>query len=63
MKTSNITYSRSQKIWSWVALIGIFVCGIMAGGVIWKNKQWISEFLVKSLPKILLRFTVKIRRK
>lgn len=39
MKTSNITYSRSQKIWSWVALIGIFVCGIMAGGVIWKNKQ------------------------
>ncbi len=38
IKTSIKTYSRAQRVWSWVVLIGIFVCGIMAGAFIWESK-------------------------
>ena len=31
-------YSRRQRILAWVALIGIFVCGMMAGAFIWQTK-------------------------
>ena len=32
------SYSRRQRILAWVALIGIFVCGMMAGAFIWQTK-------------------------
>lgn len=32
------TYSRRQRILAWVALIGIFICGMMAGAFIWQAK-------------------------
>lgn len=35
-KTEN-KYSRGQKILSWLVLIGIFVCGVMAGAFIWQK--------------------------
>jgi len=37
-KTSVKTYSRRQRILSWVVLFGIFVCGIMAGAFVWQSK-------------------------
>ncbi|MBQ6736643.1 MAG: hypothetical protein IJQ90_04130 [Alphaproteobacteria bacterium] len=38
-KTSNrYGYSRWQRILAWVALIGIFICGMMAGAFIWQSK-------------------------
>ena len=32
-------YSRRQRICAWLALIGIFVCGMMAGAFIWQTKS------------------------
>lgn len=32
-------YSRRQRILAWLALIGIFVCGMMAGAFIWQTKS------------------------
>lgn len=32
-------YSRRQRILAWLALIGIFVCGMMAGAFIWQTKN------------------------
>ena len=31
-------YSRRQRIWAWLVLVGIFVCGMMAGAFIWQTK-------------------------
>ena len=31
-------YSRRQRILAWIALVGIFVCGMMAGAFIWQTK-------------------------
>lgn len=31
-------YSRRQRILAWAALIGIFVCGMMAGAFVWQTK-------------------------
>ncbi len=31
--------TRSQKIWAWIVLGGIFVCGMMAGAFIWEQKN------------------------
>ena len=31
-------YSRRQRVLAWLALIGIFVCGMMAGAFIWQTK-------------------------
>ena len=42
MKNTNVkvyTYSRRQKIFAWVALVGIFVCGMMAGAFMWEKKS------------------------
>lgn len=41
MKNTNeklYTYSRRQRILAWIALVGIFVCGMMAGAFIWQTK-------------------------
>ena len=35
---NNYTYSRRQRIFAWIALGGIFVCGMMAGAFIWQTK-------------------------
>lgn len=32
-------YSRRQRILAWLALIGIFICGMMAGAFIWQTKS------------------------
>ena len=32
------TYSHRQRILAWIVLIGIFVCGMMAGAFIWQTK-------------------------
>jgi len=32
------TYSKKQQVLSWLALCGIFVCGVMAGAFIWESK-------------------------
>lgn len=42
MKNTNeklYTYSRRQRILAWIALIGIFICGMMAGAFIWQTKS------------------------
>ena len=42
MKNTNeklYTYSRRQRILAWVALVGIFICGMMAGAFIWQTKS------------------------
>lgn len=31
-------YSRRQRILAWLALFGIFICGMMAGAFIWQTK-------------------------
>lgn len=39
IKTTNrYGYSTKHKILAWAALIGIFVCGMMAGAFIWQTK-------------------------
>ena len=41
MKNTNeklYTYSRRQRILAWIALVGIFICGMMAGAFIWQTK-------------------------
>ncbi len=39
-KTENrYGYSRRQRILAWLALIGIFICGMMAGAFIWQTKS------------------------
>jgi hypothetical protein len=41
MKKTNKTfkYSRKQRICAWLVLIGIFVCGMMAGAFMWQTKN------------------------
>ena len=38
VKEKVYTYSRRQRILAWLVLIGIFVCGMMAGAFIWQTK-------------------------
>ena len=38
--------TRSQKIWAWLALIGIFFCGVMTGYSLWGGRN------TKTQPKI-----------
>ncbi len=41
MKNTNKSvkyYSRRQRILAWLVLVGIFVCGMMAGAFIWQTK-------------------------
>lgn len=41
MKKTNksVTYSRRQRIFAWLMLIGIFICGMMAGAFMWQTKN------------------------
>lgn len=44
--------TRSQKIWAWLALFGIFFCGVMTGYSLWGGKNVKSNHKVEEVSHV-----------